>query len=154
VKATINGHEKALKKFQYEHRSLSRASFGQFANLWTKENDDLCAACSGGGTVLMCERCPRSFHLTCVNPPFGETPEGTWYCRACETQRAPPREEPRGMFSALIDNMNCRNPSSFRLPASIRNYFVGVETGVTGEYKDSNETKTQKYRYVDQYCPC
>ncbi|CAZ84076.1 unnamed protein product [Tuber melanosporum] len=109
------------------------------------ENEDVCAVCNGPGRFLCCERCPRSFHFTCLNPPLEEVPEGMWFCNKCTTQHNPPPKPPRGLFVDLLDNINRRNPSSFRLPSEIRNYFVGVETGPLGEYVDVRDNKTQRF---------
>lgn len=109
----------------------------------------MCAVCNGPGRFLCCERCPRSFHFTCLNPPLEEVPEGMWFCNKCTTQHNPPPKPPRGLFVDLIDNINRRNPSSFRLPSEIRNYFVGVETGPLGEYVDVRDNKTQRFGYGD-----
>ncbi|RPA93164.1 hypothetical protein L873DRAFT_1706454 [Choiromyces venosus 120613-1] len=109
------------------------------------ENEDVCAVCNGPGRFLCCERCPRSFHFTCLNPPLEEVPEGMWFCNKCTTQHNPPPKPPRGLFVDLIDNINRRNPSSFRLPSEIRHYFVGVETGPLGEYVDVRDNKTQRF---------
>lgn len=113
-----------------------------------QENEDVCAVCNGPGRFLCCERCPRSFHFTCLNPPLEEIPEGMWFCNKCTTQHNPPAKPPRGLFSELIDGINRRNPTSFRLPSDIRGYFVGVETGTLGEYVDVRDNKTQRFRYV------
>jgi hypothetical protein len=43
----------------------------------------------GGGALVYCDSCPRSFHLLCLNPPIDgqggkeEIPEGGWYCQEC-----------------------------------------------------------------------
>ncbi|KAH8150432.1 uncharacterized protein LAJ45_05644 [Morchella importuna] len=118
------------------------------------ENEDVCAVCNGPGRFLCCERCPRSFHFTCLNPPLEEIPEGMWFCNKCTSQHNPPVKPPRGLFSELIDGINRRNPTSFRLPPDIRGYFVGVETGALGEYVDVRDNKTQKFSksgFVEEY---
>ncbi|KAH0608388.1 uncharacterized protein H6S33_001522 [Morchella sextelata] len=118
------------------------------------ENEDVCAVCNGPGRFLCCERCPRSFHFTCLNPPLEEIPDGMWFCNKCTSQHNPPVKPPRGLFSELIDGINRRNPTSFRLPPDIRGYFVGVETGALGEYVDVRDNKTQKFSksgFVEEY---
>jgi hypothetical protein len=132
-------------------RSLPRErgySTGEIINTQIQENEDVCAVCNGAGRFLCCERCPRSFHFSCLNPPLEDIPEGMWFCNKCQAQTNPPPKEPRGLFSALLDNINRQNPTSFRLPVTIRNYFSGVETGLLGEYVDTRDAKTQKFRYV------
>ncbi|VDQ17102.1 unnamed protein product [Trichobilharzia regenti] len=34
---------------------------------------------------LVCDRCPASFHLECLDPPLDpdEAPVGVWYCHRC-----------------------------------------------------------------------
>jgi len=118
---------------------------GQLINYQIQENEDVCAVCNGAGNFLCCERCPRSFHFTCLNPPLEDTPEGVWFCNKCQAQTNPPPREPTGLFSELIDNINRQNPASFRLPLPVRNYFTGVETGSHGEYVDNRDTKTMKF---------
>ena len=39
-------------------------------------NDDFCFRCGGGGDLLLCDRCDRSYHLYCVDPPLDVAPEG------------------------------------------------------------------------------
>jgi hypothetical protein len=46
----------------------------------------------GGGALLYCDSCPRSFHLLCLNPPIDgqggkeDIPEGGWYCQECSAE--------------------------------------------------------------------
>lgn len=46
----------------------------------------------GGGALLYCDSCPRSFHLICLNPPIDglsgkeDLPEGGWYCQECSAE--------------------------------------------------------------------
>ncbi len=36
------------------------------------ENDDVCHVCADGGSLVCCERCPRSFHAECHAQKFGQ----------------------------------------------------------------------------------
>ena len=45
-------------------------------------------------------------------------------------------KHPRGVFGNLLNELEKKNCSSFRLPAQIRNYFEGVKTGEEGEYEE------------------
>lgn len=38
---------------------------------------------SEGTPMLLCERCDRAFHLTCLHPPLAEAPKGEWVCARC-----------------------------------------------------------------------
>ena len=33
-------------------------------------NDNFCYVCSGGGDLLLCDRCTNSYHLHCLDPPL------------------------------------------------------------------------------------
>lgn len=106
-----------------------------------QDNEDFCAVCNGSGKFLCCERCPRSFHFTCLDPPLEVEPEGMWFCRKCQAQTNPPPKHPKGLFSQLLDQIDRRNPASYSLPLSIREYFDGVSTGKYGEYTDTGEVR-------------
>uniref|UniRef100_A0A5K3FN91 PHD-type domain-containing protein n=2 Tax=Mesocestoides corti TaxID=53468 RepID=A0A5K3FN91_MESCO len=47
---------------------------------------DYCDSCNcTEGDRLVCDRCPASFHLECLDPPLDahEAPTGLWYCHRC-----------------------------------------------------------------------
>lgn len=45
------------------------------------ESDDVCNICHVGGTLILCDHCPSSFHLECIQMKI--IPEGNWYCPSC-----------------------------------------------------------------------
>lgn len=45
-------------------------------------NDDECAKCGDGGDLLLCDECPRAYHLECAG--LASIPEGSWICEACK----------------------------------------------------------------------
>ena len=52
-------------------------------NINKKENRELCAICRDGGDLILCDNCPRSFHLSCLKLKEEDIPEGNWYCSRC-----------------------------------------------------------------------
>ncbi|KAL8525773.1 hypothetical protein ACS0TY_015130 [Phlomoides rotata] len=44
-------------------------------------NDYICSVCHYGGELLLCDRCPSSFHTHCLG--LQEVPEGDWFCLSC-----------------------------------------------------------------------
>ena len=46
-------------------------------------NHDFCHVCQQHGEIILCDTCPRSYHLICLN--LEELPEGDWSCPHCET---------------------------------------------------------------------
>ncbi|MCL7041618.1 hypothetical protein MKW94_018392 [Papaver nudicaule] len=45
-------------------------------------NDDICSVCYYGGTLVLCDRCPSSFHLNCLG--MKDLPDGNWFCPSCQ----------------------------------------------------------------------
>lgn len=102
------------------------------------DNDDYCGSCGGIGELVCCDGCTRSFHFNCVNPPMLETHmPSEWFCKRCDRNPPqPPASQLKGMFGYLQTNLIKKNPVSFHLPKSIREYFVDVKTGPEGEYDE------------------
>ena len=44
-------------------------------------NIDWCISCSDGGSLICCERCPNSFHISCLG--VGVEPAGSFLCSEC-----------------------------------------------------------------------
>ena len=67
-----------------------------------------------------------------------------WYCNVCKSARQPRlREDDAGTFGQLLFNLDRSNPVAFRLPESIRDYFVDVNTGAEGEYEEGGPPKAK-----------
>lgn len=101
------------------------------------ENDDYCSSCGGNGELVCCDGCTRAFHFKCVDPPLleGALPD-EWYCNVCLVTRNPAAlTQHSGCFSTLLNIIEKKNSSAFRLPADVRGYFEGVKTGTDGEYE-------------------
>jgi hypothetical protein len=113
-----------------------------------QDNDDFCSACGGTGTVICCDRCPLSFHYTCVNPPI-DSPgddDSSWFCNKCQAAQKPPPPHPRSLFSDFLNNIDRRNPAAFQLPKDIQTYYDGVGVGKNGEYIETTDMKAGKTR--------
>ncbi|KAI4761816.1 hypothetical protein E4T52_06015 [Aureobasidium sp. EXF-3400] len=111
------------------------------------DNNDFCTACNTSGFLLCCDGCDSSFHLHCLDPPLSQNaPElnEAWYCFGCTAKRAQPQRQSRGLFSALLLNLEKRNPSNFMLPQDIREYFDGVATAKDGKFVEQLATKTRR----------
>lgn len=33
--------------------------------------------------MLICERCGKGYHTTCLNPKLDKVPDEAWYCKEC-----------------------------------------------------------------------
>lgn len=49
-----------------------------------KVHENLCAVCSTGGHLLLCDTCSCVYHLQCLSPPQETAPEGQWSCPKCQ----------------------------------------------------------------------
>ena len=59
---------------------------------------------------------------------------------------------PRGLWSQLRKTIQYRNPTAFRLPREVRDYFEGVTTGEEGEYEEVHNVKLSKYGLFHPRC--
>lgn len=49
--------------------------------------------CQQGGEIILCDTCPRAYHLVCLEPELEEAPEGKWSCPHCESEGGKEVEE-------------------------------------------------------------
>lgn len=54
-----------------------------FSILFQTEHQDYCEVCQQGGEIILCDTCPRAYHLVCLEPELEEAPEGKWSCPHC-----------------------------------------------------------------------
>ncbi|CAB1351150.1 unnamed protein product [Coregonus sp. 'balchen'] len=47
---------------------------------------DYCEVCQQGGEIILCDTCPRAYHMVCLDPDMENAPEGTWSCPHCEKE--------------------------------------------------------------------
>ncbi|EEB06070.1 hypothetical protein SJAG_01110 [Schizosaccharomyces japonicus yFS275] len=121
-----------------------------------KINNDFCFSCNGSGNFLCCESCPNSFHFSCLDPPLDEfnLPNESWFCKTCILKKTGLKNvtfesnedsDMNMVFRKLTQITATSNPSQFRLPAQIYNYFVGIGCSSSGEFKSSGQSKITKF---------
>ncbi|KAE8355263.1 hypothetical protein BDV28DRAFT_155566 [Aspergillus coremiiformis] len=95
----------------------------------SEENNDFCRECNGSGQLLCCDGCVNSFHFSCLNPPLdpANPPEGDWFCPKCSVTK------PMSTLLIAVDKVPQKD---FALPARIRGFFAGVQTGEEGRYEE------------------
>lgn len=60
-----------------------------------------------------------------------------WFCNVCRVHRDPARLPTHGgTFAVMLEKLDARNSSAFRLPGHVRDRFDGVRTGPDGEYEE------------------
>ena len=55
-------------------------------------DDVVCQVCGGvdssqANDILLCDTCPRGFHMLCLPRPLATVPDGEWTCHICEPQK-------------------------------------------------------------------
>ncbi|GCB83507.1 hypothetical protein scyTo_0024432, partial [Scyliorhinus torazame] len=56
------------------------------ADGYETDHQDYCEVCQQGGEIILCDTCPRAFHLVCLDPELEKAPEGKWSCPLCEKE--------------------------------------------------------------------
>jgi hypothetical protein len=102
------------------------------------DNDDYCSSCGGNGELICCDGCTRSFHFSCVDPVImQDSMPVEWFCNVCRTKRDPAGlPVHNGAFALILEKLDAKNSSAFRLPVTVRDAFEGVRTGADGEYEE------------------
>ena len=61
-----------------------------------EENVNYCCGCNGDGKLILCDKCPRSYHLECKG--LSRVPRGSWKCGDCSL----PLKKNRGWGFSLL----------------------------------------------------
>ncbi|KAK9292391.1 hypothetical protein L1049_020358 [Liquidambar formosana] len=46
-----------------------------------QQSDPICILCQDGGEIILCDHCPTSYHLNCID--LKDIPDGKWFCPSC-----------------------------------------------------------------------
>lgn len=78
---------KSKKKLKKRKKTRTTDSFPgneSDENGYETDHQDYCEVCQQGGEIILCDTCPRAYHLVCLEPELEEAPEGKWSCPHCE----------------------------------------------------------------------
>ncbi|RWS31027.1 chromodomain-helicase-DNA-binding protein Mi-2-like isoform X5 [Leptotrombidium deliense] len=85
------------KKSKKKKKTKTTASFPSGAGSdnegYETDHQDYCEVCQQGGEIILCDTCPRAYHLVCLEPELEEAPEGKWSCPHCEGEGIQDQEE-------------------------------------------------------------
>ncbi len=54
-------------------------------------DDTACEACHSADNadiMILCDKCNRGYHTSCLSPPMEAIPEEEWFCQKCESKRS------------------------------------------------------------------
>uniref|UniRef100_A0A1B6DUE7 Chromodomain-helicase-DNA-binding protein Mi-2 homolog n=1 Tax=Clastoptera arizonana TaxID=38151 RepID=A0A1B6DUE7_9HEMI len=80
AKTKIGNKSKKKKKT----KTTSKFPGGEGEDGYETDHQDYCEVCQQGGEIILCDTCPRAYHLVCLDPELEDTPEGKWSCPHCE----------------------------------------------------------------------
>nr|XP_033465885.1 chromodomain-helicase-DNA-binding protein 3 isoform X4 [Epinephelus lanceolatus] len=93
------------------------------------DHQDYCEVCQQGGEIILCDTCPRAYHLVCLEPELDKAPEGKWSCPHCEKEGI--------QWEAKDEDFeDFEEDSEDRVISEVR---VGVHTGADEEDDDHME---------------
>nr|QVX32604.1 CHD3/4/5B [Platynereis dumerilii] len=112
--------KKKKKKRKSGLKNVRRVAYEEEAG-----NREVCQVCLDGGEILLCDKCPRSFHKECAG--IEEVPEGDWECPRCTGDMSDSDESDSGHehfcrvcrdggevmmcdFCPFVYHMTCLNP--------------------------------------------
>ncbi|XP_043359569.1 chromodomain-helicase-DNA-binding protein 3 isoform X1 [Dermochelys coriacea] len=72
----------SLKEFEW----LNYMAGEEEVDGYETDHQDYCEVCQQGGEIILCDTCPRAYHLVCLDPELDKAPEGKWSCPHCEKE--------------------------------------------------------------------
>lgn len=81
-----------IKKTKVKKKSLKPKIKDRTEEGYETDHQDYCDVCKQGGEIILCDSCPRAFHLVCLDPPLDKAPEGKWPCPVCQDHGIKPKE--------------------------------------------------------------
>ncbi|KAM9326735.1 chromodomain-helicase-DNA-binding protein 4 [Gastrophryne carolinensis] len=88
---------KAIKKKKKDEDAGVGA--GGVIDGYETDHQDYCEVCQQGGEIILCDTCPRAYHMVCLDPDMDKAPEGKWSCPHCEKEGV--------QWEAKDDNSEC-----------------------------------------------
>uniref|UniRef100_A0A8C0B5M6 Chromodomain helicase DNA binding protein 5 n=1 Tax=Buteo japonicus TaxID=224669 RepID=A0A8C0B5M6_9AVES len=81
-------------RLHFLHGALGTGEFEE-GDGYETDHQDYCEVCQQGGEIILCDTCPRAYHLVCLDPELEKAPEGKWSCPHCEKEgiQWEPKEE-------------------------------------------------------------
>uniref|UniRef100_A0AAQ5XXV8 DNA helicase n=1 Tax=Amphiprion ocellaris TaxID=80972 RepID=A0AAQ5XXV8_AMPOC len=83
-------------RLQQQEETLIQSCFGEIicpssseaedGDGYETDHQDYCEVCQQGGEIILCDTCPRAYHMVCLDPDMEKAPEGTWSCPHCEKE--------------------------------------------------------------------
>lgn len=76
------------------------------ADGYETDHQDYCEVCQQGGEIILCDTCPRAYHMVCLDPDMERAPEGTWSCPHCVSSCKHVQNECMSFPQAALDSLS------------------------------------------------
>ncbi|XP_024084977.1 chromodomain-helicase-DNA-binding protein Mi-2 homolog isoform X4 [Cimex lectularius] len=80
-------------KTKKKKKTRTTSKFPDSEGGYETDHQDYCEVCQQGGEIILCDTCPRAYHLVCLDPELEDTPEGKWSCPHCEGEGIQEKED-------------------------------------------------------------
>uniref|UniRef100_A0A8C1GN62 Chromodomain helicase DNA binding protein 5 n=1 Tax=Cyprinus carpio TaxID=7962 RepID=A0A8C1GN62_CYPCA len=84
--ASVRSDTSAAPKKKSTRRGQKKRKIGEDGDGYETDHQDYCEVCQQGGEIILCDTCPRAYHLVCLDPELEKAPEGKWSCPHCEDE--------------------------------------------------------------------
>uniref|UniRef100_A0A673LBM1 Chromodomain-helicase-DNA-binding protein 5-like n=1 Tax=Sinocyclocheilus rhinocerous TaxID=307959 RepID=A0A673LBM1_9TELE len=84
--ASVRSDTSAAPKKKSTRRGRKKRKIGEDGDGYETDHQDYCEVCQQGGEIILCDTCPRAYHLVCLDPELEKAPEGKWSCPHCEKE--------------------------------------------------------------------
>ncbi|XP_032090978.1 chromodomain-helicase-DNA-binding protein 3 isoform X1 [Thamnophis elegans] len=94
VRSDSSGRVKKVRRGR-PGRKKKKVAGEEEADGYETDHQDYCEVCQQGGEIILCDSCPRAYHLVCLDPELDKAPQGKWSCPHCEKEGVQwePKEE-------------------------------------------------------------
>ena len=105
----------------------AKASKGKIEKQPFSKNTFKCSACmrvhhAEHSPLVLCDYCPRSFHLACLEVPEGGLPQGEWACPKCW--------ERHEQSKAKLQGLRVRKAQALQRVQTVRSHILAVPSSL------------------------
>ncbi len=114
---------------------------GEDGDGYETDHQDYCEVCQQGGEIILCDTCPRAYHLVCLDPELEKAPEGKWSCPHCVRKSllaSPQAYTCKEIHSSIFKTIE---PVLFRL--TVYCLISQEKEGIQWEAKDDEEEEDE-----------
>ncbi|KAM7377244.1 hypothetical protein PAMA_013841 [Pampus argenteus] len=86
VRSDSSGRVKKNKRGRPAKKKKKIPGVEEEGDGYETDHQDYCEVCQQGGEIILCDTCPRAYHLVCLEPELDKAPEGKWSCPHCEKE--------------------------------------------------------------------